>query len=172
MIRILSNYRSGFSGQTWAIGLEPTIWAAIFSRVWLPVPAFSPGLSPLRWAWYARMVRGIVLSLRHREFLLAARMSGAGPTRTFMDHLLPATLSQLVVLATLDIGHIMLHVSGLSFLRLGVTPPTAEWGVMINDARQYVRTAPSLILWPGLTLFISVMAFNQTTGLGRFARHP
>lgn len=112
------------------------------------------------WAWYARIVRGIVMSLRHREFLLAARMSGAGPVRTFVDHLLPATFSQLVVLATLDVGHIMLHVSGLSFLGLGVTPPTAEWGVMINDARQFVWTAPTLILWPGLALFLSVMAFN------------
>lgn len=112
------------------------------------------------WAWYARIVRGIVMSLRHREFLLAARMSGAGPVRTFVDHLMPATFSQLVVLATLDVGHIMLHVSGLSFLGLGVTPPTAEWGVMINDARQFVWTAPTLILWPGLALFLSVMAFN------------
>ncbi|OEI84630.1 nickel ABC transporter permease subunit NikC [Brucella sp. BO3] len=112
------------------------------------------------WAWYARIVRGIVMSLRHREFLLAARMSGAGPVRTFWEHLLPATFSQLVVLATLDVGHIMLHVSGLSFLGLGVTPPTAEWGVMINDARQFVWTAPMLILWPGLALFLSVMAFN------------
>lgn len=112
------------------------------------------------WAWYARIVRGIVMSLRHREFLLAARMSGAGPLRTFVEHLLPATFSQLVVLATLDIGHIMLHVSGLSFLGLGVAPPTAEWGVMISDARQFVWTAPMLILWPGLALFLSVMAFN------------
>jgi nickel transport system permease protein len=112
------------------------------------------------WAWYARIVRGIVMSLRHREFLLAARMSGAGPIRTFVEHLLPATFSQLVVLATLDVGHIMLHVSGLSFLGLGVTPPTAEWGVMISDARQFVWTAPMLILWPGLALFVSVMAFN------------
>lgn len=112
------------------------------------------------WAWYARIVRGIVMSLRHRDFLLAARMSGAGPVRTFVDHLLPATISQLVVLTTLDIGHIMLHVSGLSFLGLGVTPPTAEWGVMISDARQFVWTAPMLILWPGLALFLSVMAFN------------
>ncbi len=111
------------------------------------------------WAWYARIVRGIVMSLRHREFLLAARMSGA-VFRTFWEHLLPATFSQLVVLATLDVGHIMLHVSGLSFLGLGVTPPTAEWGVMINDARQFVWTAPMLILWPGLALFLSVMAFN------------
>jgi nickel transport system permease protein len=112
------------------------------------------------WAWYARIVRGIVMSLRHREFLLAARMSGAGRIRTFVEHLLPATFSQLVVLATLDVGHIMLHVSGLSFLGLGVTPPTAEWGVMISDARQFVWTAPMLILWPGLALFLSVMAFN------------
>lgn len=112
------------------------------------------------WAWYARIVRGIVLSLRHREFLLAARLSGAGPVQTFVEHLLPATVSQLVVLATLDIGHIMLHVSGLSFLGLGVAPPTAEWGVMLNDARQFVWTAPLLMLWPGLALFVSVMAFN------------
>lgn len=119
------------------------------------------------WAWYARIVRGIVMSLRHREFLLAARMSGAGPVRTFVEHLLPATFSQLVVLATLDVGHVMLHVSGLSFLGLGVTPPTAEWGVMISDARQFVWTAPMLILWPGLALFLSVMAFNI---LGDFLR--
>ncbi|MFK4825025.1 nickel ABC transporter permease subunit NikC [Paenochrobactrum sp. BZR 588] len=112
------------------------------------------------WAWYARIVRGIVLSLRHREFILAARLSGASRLRVFMKHLFPATIAQLMVLATLDIGHMMLHVSGLSFLGLGVTPPTAEWGVMINDARQFVWTSPMLIFWPGLILFFSVMAFN------------
>ncbi|SJZ86971.1 nickel ABC transporter permease subunit NikC [Consotaella salsifontis] len=112
------------------------------------------------WAWYARIVRGIVLSLRHREFLLAARLAGASRMRAFVEHLLPATLSQLVVLATLDIGHMMLHVSGLSFLGLGVTAPTPEWGVMISDARQFVWNQPMLIFWPGLALFVSVMAFN------------
>lgn len=64
------------------------------------------------WAWYARIVRGIILSLRHQEFLLAARLSGAGNVRIFLRHLFPATISQLIVLATLDIGHMMLHVSG------------------------------------------------------------
>lgn len=112
------------------------------------------------WAWYARIVRGIILSLRHREFLLAARLSGAGNVRIFLRHLFPATISQLIVLATLDIGHMMLHVSGLSFLGLGVAAPTAEWGVMISDARQFVWTSPMLIFWPGLILFFSVMAFN------------
>ncbi|MCP1314594.1 nickel ABC transporter permease subunit NikC [Halomonas sp. 707D7] len=112
------------------------------------------------WAWYARIVRGIVLSLKHRDFISAAAMAGAGRTRIFIRHLLPATLSQLAVLASLDIGHIMLHVSGLSFLGLGVAAPTPEWGVMLSDARQFVWTEPLLMLWPGLALFLSVMAFN------------
>lgn len=112
------------------------------------------------WAWYARIVRGIVLSLKHRDFIAASRLAGASPVQTFVRRLLPATMAQLLVLATLDIGHIMLHVSGLSFLGLGVTAPTAEWGVMISDARQYVWTEPLLMLWPGLALFVSVMAFN------------
>lgn len=112
------------------------------------------------WAWYARLVRGIVLSLKHRDFILASRLAGANRAQVFVKHLLPATLSQLLVLATLDIGHMMLHVSGLSFLGLGVTAPTPEWGVMISDARQYVWTEPLLVFWPGLALFLSVMAFN------------
>nr|WP_245413955.1 nickel ABC transporter permease subunit NikC [Fulvimarina endophytica] len=112
------------------------------------------------WAWYARIVRGIVLSLKHRDFILASRLAGVGRLRIFAVHLLPATLSQLVVLASLDIGHIMLHVSGLSFLGLGVVPPTAEWGVMLNDARQFIWTEPFLMIWPGLALFVTVMAFN------------
>lgn len=112
------------------------------------------------WAWYARIVRSIVISAARRDYILASRLAGAGPVRVFIDHLLPATLSQLLVLATLDVGHIMLHVAGLSFLGLGVAPPTAEWGVMINDARQFIWTNPLSMLWPGLALFLSVMAFN------------
>lgn len=112
------------------------------------------------WAWYARMVRSLVIALRQREFVLASRLSGAGHIRVFLDHLTGAAIPSLIVLATLDIGHMMLHVAGMSFLGLGVTAPTAEWGVMINDARQYIWTQPLQMLWPGLALFISVMAFN------------
>ncbi len=112
------------------------------------------------WAWYARLVRGIVLSLKHRDFIAASTLAGATRVQVFIKHLLPATMSQLLVLATLDIGHMMLHVSALSFLGLGVSPPTPEWGVMISDARQYVWTEPLLVFWPGLALFCSVMAFN------------
>nr|WP_263441324.1 nickel ABC transporter permease subunit NikC [Klebsiella oxytoca] len=113
------------------------------------------------WAWYARMVRSLTLSLRQREFVLASRLSGAGHVRVFIDHIAGAVIPSLLVLATLDIGHMMLHVAGMSFLGLGVTAPTAEWGVMINDARQYIWTQPLQMFWPGLALFITVMAFNM-----------
>lgn len=112
------------------------------------------------WAWYARMVRSLVITLRHQEFVLAARLSGASHWRIFVDHLAGAAVPSLLVLATLDIGHMMLHVAGMSFLGLGVSAPTAEWGVMINDARQYLWTQPLQMLWPGLALFVSVMACN------------
>lgn len=113
------------------------------------------------WAWYARIVRGLVLSLKERDYVLAARIAGGGRLGVFVVHVLPGVLVQLVVLATLDIGHMMLHVAGLSFLGLGVTPPMAEWGVMINDAREFIWSQPMLLLWPGLMIFITVMAFNQ-----------
>ena len=112
------------------------------------------------WPWYARMVRSLVISLRQREYILAARLSGASHLRIFVDHLSGAVIPSLLVLATLDIGHMMLHVAGMSFLGLGVAAPTAEWGVMINDARQYIWTQPLQMFWPGLALFLSVMAFN------------
>lgn len=112
------------------------------------------------WAWYARIIRSLVLSLRSREFVLAARVSGSSRGKILRRHILPPVAAQLVVLATLDIGHMMLHVAGLSFLGLGVQPPSPEWGVMINDARQYIWEHPRLIMLPGLMIFISVMAFN------------
>ena len=112
------------------------------------------------WAWYARMVRSLVLSLRQREFVLAARLAGASRVRIFIEHITGAVLPSLLILATLDTGHMMLHIAGMSFLGLGVTAPTPEWGIMINDARQYIWTQPLQMFWPGLALFISVMSFN------------
>jgi len=112
------------------------------------------------WAWYARIIRSLVLSLKHREYILAARVAGTRPWRLVVRHIVPPVVAQLGILATLDIGHMILHVSGLSFLGLGVQPPTPEWGVMINDARQYIWTQPELIMYPGLMIFMAVMAFN------------
>ncbi|PIE54368.1 MAG: nickel ABC transporter permease subunit NikC [Dethiosulfovibrio peptidovorans] len=112
------------------------------------------------WAWYARIVRGMVISLKNREYILAAKVAGTSRFRTVVRHILPSLAPQILVLSTLDIGHMMLHVAGLSFLGLGVQPPTPEWGSMINDARQYIWTEPQLLLYPGLCIFVTVMAFN------------
>lgn len=112
------------------------------------------------WAWYARIIRGFVLSLKDREYVLAAQVAGTSRMQILRRHILPPIVAQLLILATLDIGHMMLHVSALSFLGLGIAPPTPEWGVMINDARQFMWTNPYLILLPGAMVFVSVMAFN------------
>lgn len=112
------------------------------------------------WAWYARIIRSMVLSLKNRDYVLAAKVAGTGRFKTVVRHILPPIIAQLLILCTLDIGHMMLHVSGLSFLGLGVTPPMPEWGVMISDARQFIWTHPLLIMLPGAMIFITVMAFN------------
>jgi nickel transport system permease protein len=124
------------------------------------------------WAWYARLIRGFVLSLKNREYILAARVAGTPRVKIVLQHIVPPVFAQLVILATLDIGHMMLHVSGLSFLGLGVTPPTAEWGVMINDARQFIWSSPALIFYPGMMIFVTVMSFNLLGDALRDALDP
>ncbi|QVQ77859.1 nickel ABC transporter permease subunit NikC [Pseudomonas lundensis] len=112
------------------------------------------------WAWYARMVRGMVIAQRNRDYVLASRLAGASRLTRLRQRIMPNVVGQLLVLASMDIGHMMLHVSGLSFLGLGVSPPTPEWGVMINDSKEFIWTHPQLLLWPGLMIFLAVMAFN------------
>ncbi|PHK94151.1 nickel ABC transporter permease subunit NikC [Pseudoroseomonas rhizosphaerae] len=112
------------------------------------------------WAWYARLVRGLTLSLRQREHILAARVAGLSRLAILRRHVLPVLAGQLAVLASLDLGHWMLHLAGLSFLGLGLAPPAPEWGIMINDARPFFRTAPMLVLLPGAAILLTVMAFN------------
>ena len=114
-----------------------------------------------QWPWYARIVRSVVLSVRERDYVLAARASGVPQFRVLTDHILPGVYAQLIVLATMDIGNTMIHVAGLSFLGLGIAPPTPEWGVMINESRSYIYSRPMLVVLPGLMLFLTVMAFNR-----------
>lgn len=112
------------------------------------------------WAWYARIVRGIVYTLRHKEYVLLSYMFGASGFARFKRHIFTPIATQCLVLASMDIGHIMLHIAGLSFLGLGVQPPDSEWGVMISEAKDYMWDYPHLMLYPGLALFISVALCN------------
>lgn len=113
------------------------------------------------WAWYARIVRSIVLETKQKNYVISAKCLGSSRFKIVMKHILPQVFSQIIILATLDLGHMMLHVAGLSFLGLGVQAPVAEWGVMINDASPYIREHPMLMVYPGLCIFITVAVFNS-----------
>jgi len=112
------------------------------------------------WAGYARLIRGMVLSLRQREFVEAARAIGASDRRIMIVHILRNILGPVVVLATLDMGWIILAISGLNYLGLGAQPPTPEWGAMLNDGRPLLQLAPQMMLYPGAAIFLVVLGFN------------
>jgi len=131
------------------------------------VASLGPGLSNAMLAvsivgipYYARIVRGSVLTLRSQEFVQAARVVGASHSRIILRHILANSLAPLVVAATLDVGWMIMAAAGLSFLGLGAQPPTAEWGVMLSSGRQYIRNALHLSVAPGLMIFLVVLALN------------
>ena len=109
---------------------------------------------------YTRLVRGIVLSLREREFVEAARALGAGDLVLLGRHVLPHLVSPVVVAFSLDVGAKILVTAGLSFLGLGTQPPTADWGSMLATGRQFVILSPHVALLPGLAIFAVVLALN------------
>lgn len=114
----------------------------------------------VKWISYARVVRGIVLAEREKEYVLAARVGGCTTWKILYRHLLPQTLSPVLVLAALDIGKVILTISALSYLGLGAQPPAPEWGAMLNDGRPYFQTAPAQMIYPGLAIMLVVLACN------------
>ena len=112
------------------------------------------------WTAVARLVRGAALTLRERDFVLAARSQGASGARIMFRHILPNAVSPIVVAATLSVGNIILLESVLSFLGLGIQPPIASWGSMLTNAQELMYEAPMLAVWPGLAIFATVIAFN------------
>ena len=117
-------------------------------------------VSVVWWASHARVIRGMVLSARHREYVVAARAIGSSDGRIMVNHIARNIMGPFVVLATLDMGWIILGIAGLSFLGLGAQPPTPEWGAMLNDSRSYMQTTPALLLAPGVAIFLLVLGFN------------
>lgn len=114
----------------------------------------------VKWAWYARMVRGIVLQYSDKHYLHYARLQGASPWYLMRRHLLPVTAAELTVLATTDSGAVILLLSALSFLGLGVQPPTAEWGAMLGEAKNVMMVHPEQMLPAGIAIVLVVAACN------------
>ncbi|MEE4301975.1 MAG: ABC transporter permease [Pseudomonadales bacterium] len=117
-------------------------------------------VAALGWTGVARLVRGATLTLRERDFVLAAVGSGSSDLRIMFRHILPNLLSPIIVAATLSVGNVILLESVLSFLGLGIQPPMASWGSMLTNAQETIWEAPALAVWPGLAIFLTVMSFN------------
>lgn len=133
---------------------------AIIGSLGPGIGSLMVGLSSIWWVGYARVVRGLVLGLRERGFVDAARALGATDRRIILHHILPSILPAVAVLASLELGELVLAISGLSFLGLGAQPPTPEWGAMLNDGRNFFFTAPQLMLYPGIVISVAVLGFN------------
>ncbi len=118
------------------------------------------GLVSVWWVDYARVVRGMVLAVRERQYIEAARAIGVSDWRIILRHIMPNVLPPVIVLATLEMGGLILAISGLSFLGLGVQSPETEWGAMLNDGRAFLLNAPQLMIYPGLSISLVVMGLN------------
>ena len=112
------------------------------------------------WTTYARVTRGVTLVLREEDYVLAARSIGVSTGRIMFRHILPNALSPILVIASLGLGNAILAEAALSFLGLGIQPPQASWGSMLNFGMQFLRDAPHISIFPGMAIFITVLGFN------------
>jgi ABC-type dipeptide/oligopeptide/nickel transport systems, permease components len=114
----------------------------------------------VEWTSFARIARGATLDVRTKKYILAARWVGGSNWYIIRKHVLPNIITPILIMATLGIGNVILAAAGLSFLGLGVQPLTPEWGAMLNAGRNFVTTHPHLMIFPGLMIMITVLAFN------------
>jgi peptide/nickel transport system permease protein len=163
----MSGYFGGWADQ-WLMRLVDILMA--FPGILLAI-AFTAVLGPgldhvilalclIGWTSYARLVRGEILALREQEFVQAALALGCKPGRVIARHLLPNLLPPLLIQATFGLAAAIIGEGSLSFLGLGVQPPTPSWGSMLNDGRQFLLVAPHLTTYPGIAIMITVFGLN------------
>ena len=118
-------------------------------------------VSMVTWTKYARLSRSLVLKIRNRDYVAAAIVTGSKTPYMLVRYMLPNALPTIVITASTDIGSMMLELAGLSFLGFGAQPPTPEWGLMLSEGRAYMQSAPWLMVFPGLAIFVTVVVFNM-----------
>ena len=141
-----------FPGMVFALAVAGTMSGGVMSAV--------ISLACISWPKYARISRSQVMTVKNRTFIAASRLSGSSPLKVILKHILPNVAGPVIVTAVLDIGTMMMELAGLSFLGLGATPPTAEWGSMMSNGRSMLQICPWTILAPGCAIFVAVMIFN------------
>ena len=117
-------------------------------------------LTAVYWPWYARLVRGQILSIKEQDYVEAGRALGVSTPRLVLRHILPNSVAPIIIQGTIDVGFAVLATSSLSFIGLGAQPPTPEWGTMITNSRTYFRVAWWYFTFPGIALMLTVVGFN------------
>ena len=141
-----------FPSQLLALGIAGLFGAGFMNLV--------IALITVDWAGYARLARGSVMTVKEQDYIKAAKGLGAGDMHVILCHVIPNVISPLIVMATIGMGYVILSAAGLSFLGFGVQPPTPEWGSMLSEGKTYIRSAPYIMIFPGIAIMLTVIAFN------------
>ena len=152
VIMRLSDMMISFPGMVLAIAVAGILNADIKNAV--------VAIAIVSWTKYARLARSLVLKIKNRDYIAAARVTGSKTGHILWSYMLPNALPTIVITGATDIGSMMLEIAGLSFLGFGAQSPTAEWGLMLNEGRAFMTAAPWLMIFPGLAIFITVVVFN------------
>ncbi len=148
----ISDIFLAFPEMVFAIAIAGVLNGGIWSA------AIAVGL--IAWPRYARVARSQVLSMKNHQYMNAAKLTGTPWYKMIVKHIMPNIMGTIIVTAALDIGAMIMNLAGLSYLGLGVVPPTPEWGSMMSEGRSMLQTSPWIVLAPGLAIFITVVIFN------------
>ena len=148
----ISDIFLAFPEMVFAIAIAGVLNGGIWSA------AIAVGL--IAWPRYARVARSQVLSMKNHQYMNAAELTGTPWYKMIVKHIMPNIMGPIIVTAALDIGAMIMNLAGLSYLGLGVVPPTPEWGSMMSEGRSMLQTSPWIVLAPGLAIFITVVIFN------------
>ena len=152
VIMRLSDMMVSFPGMVLAIAVAGIMGANLRNAV--------VAIAVVSWTKYARLARSLVLKIRNRDYIAAARVTGSKTSHILWKYLLPNVLPTILITGATDIGSMIMEIAALSFLGFGAKAPTAEWGLMLNEGRAYLTAAPWLMIFPGLAIFITVVVFN------------
>ena len=152
LIMRISDIFLAFPEMVFAISIAGVLNGGIWSA------AIAVGL--IAWPRYARVARSQVLAMKNHQYMNAAKLTGARWYKVILKHILPNIMGPVIVTAALDIGAMIMNLAGLSYLGLGVVPPTPEWGSMMSEGRSMLQTSPWIVLAPGMAIFVTVVIFN------------
>ncbi len=153
VIMRLADMMMAFPGLVLAIAVAGILGASMRNAV--------IAISLVSWPKYARLARSLVMKIRNTDFVAAAIVTGSKTPYMLWKYMLPNAITTLVITAATDIGGMMMELAALSFLGFGATPPTPEWGFMLNEGRSFMQSAPWMMIYPGLAIFITVVVFNM-----------